>query len=946
MRQNQELDSPHDNASRQQHQQQQRAQEQLKKPRRRALKEKPKGVPGQKKEFVPKNFKGAAVKKNQWTPKRQKASAADKDAGDDVELEEFGGGGREREGRHRRQRRSAETSSSSSDEEKPDGQKDRSSRDGEGIRSERIEPSTSFKPSSAAVGRGVQTGGMGRGSSSRPRADSYDDSGGGAGRGADSHGSEGNDTNDGQGYGEEDQRDCGVSDDDNGDADDAAQDCAAGDVVGVGQEGDEGEKGEGEGEAVANKRTADYSSHSTHPKPRQPSSSHLPSTPPPNEQAVPMPTTGGDPLQHLRSLSSAYGISEEVFRVLEGEGLADDDLQALEASEIEELGVSSEQATLIVRAVRGGQVPTTNSPDSGGGASKLSRLRALADEFRIDEETIVKLEMEGVAATACDLFTIQKSSSYRVRKKSLDENDLSEMDKSDYKDLGIKLGQALRLLKASKAMMAAAAQAVPQQQQKATPSESRRGESGELKNAEKQAVTPAPTQQPTMSPTPLPTPSPTPQPTTTPEPTRSPTRPRPLFEKMQGVWESVDGSIHKLDADGNVCSADEEKKSVSSAWGCLKAASIPKQQISTARSRSLAVQSGGILTVNMTVFGDDGVYTAKVGMEVVKRGRQDAIVLQLLWSDGDKWTMRPPDEDKSTAAGKGAGGVGAVADMMDKMMSRSSKKKNKAEGESGGVDKASSAYQQKTRQNVVEEEAGGERKLKKKKKTKKTGDDDDRPPSLLDGMRALGLGSRTAADDEEGGEEKGKIKMQQNKSGSLEIADTAEAMRLGRKERIVREKALEEKRRRAEMLKASKESLSASWGGDTNADPMAKQVKVETLTLSAGEKVLLSECRLNLLCERGFRYGLVGPNGMGKSTLLNAISSRAIPVPSYLEIGLISQEAPISNKSAVQVVMASDLRVQKLEEEKNVIQQKLDRNEGGLDAQDDDGKLRALHCCL
>jgi ATP-binding cassette subfamily F protein 1 len=41
---------------------------------------------------------------------------------------------------------------------------------------------------------------------------------------------------------------------------------------------------------------------------------------------------------------------------------------------------------------------------------------------------------------------------------------------------------------------------------------------------------------------------------------------------------------------------------------------------------------------------------------------------------------------------------------------------------------------------------------------------------------------------------------------------------------------------------------------------------------------------------RGSDYGLLGPNGMGKTTLLKHLAARKLPVPEHWSITLVQQE--------------------------------------------------------
>lgn len=62
---------------------------------------------------------------------------------------------------------------------------------------------------------------------------------------------------------------------------------------------------------------------------------------------------------------------------------------------------------------------------------------------------------------------------------------------------------------------------------------------------------------------------------------------------------------------------------------------------------------------------------------------------------------------------------------------------------------------------------------------------------------------------------------------------------------------------------------------------------MHNLTIRAKGKALLESTVLTV--SQGRRYGLVGPNGKGKSTLLRMIARRQVPVPESLDVLLVEQ---------------------------------------------------------
>ena len=60
------------------------------------------------------------------------------------------------------------------------------------------------------------------------------------------------------------------------------------------------------------------------------------------------------------------------------------------------------------------------------------------------------------------------------------------------------------------------------------------------------------------------------------------------------------------------------------------------------------------------------------------------------------------------------------------------------------------------------------------------------------------------------------------------------------------------------------------------------------MTISSHGTELLSDANIEL--NYGRKYGLVGLNGCGKTTLLEAIAAREVPVPSHFDIYLHKEE--------------------------------------------------------
>lgn len=68
----------------------------------------------------------------------------------------------------------------------------------------------------------------------------------------------------------------------------------------------------------------------------------------------------------------------------------------------------------------------------------------------------------------------------------------------------------------------------------------------------------------------------------------------------------------------------------------------------------------------------------------------------------------------------------------------------------------------------------------------------------------------------------------------------------------------------------------------------SKDIKVDGFDISISGKRILTDSNLTLAYGR--RYGLVGQNGIGKSTLLRALSRREVAIPTHISILHVEQE--------------------------------------------------------
>jgi len=104
------------------------------------------------------------------------------------------------------------------------------------------------------------------------------------------------------------------------------------------------------------------------------------------------------------------------------------------------------------------------------------------------------------------------------------------------------------------------------------------------------------------------------------------------------------------------------------------------------------------------------------------------------------------------------------------------------------------------------------------------------------------------------------------------------------------------------IVKKNKVLEAASITGVLASQPHQKDVKIEQFNLSLYGHEFVQDTKLELTYGR--RYGLIGLNGSGKSTILAAIRAREVPVPEWIDIWHLSEEADPTDVSALNAVIA------------------------------------------
>ncbi|KAH6860846.1 P-loop containing nucleoside triphosphate hydrolase protein [Alternaria rosae] len=89
------------------------------------------------------------------------------------------------------------------------------------------------------------------------------------------------------------------------------------------------------------------------------------------------------------------------------------------------------------------------------------------------------------------------------------------------------------------------------------------------------------------------------------------------------------------------------------------------------------------------------------------------------------------------------------------------------------------------------------------------------------------------------------------------------------------------------------------------ANNKSKDIKIDSFDISMPGLRILTDSSLTLAYGR--RYGLVGQNGIGKSTLLRALARREVAIPTHISILHVEQEITGDDTPALQAVLDADV---------------------------------------
>ncbi|KAG8037531.1 hypothetical protein G9C98_005741 [Cotesia typhae] len=134
----------------------------------------------------------------------------------------------------------------------------------------------------------------------------------------------------------------------------------------------------------------------------------------------------------------------------------------------------------------------------------------------------------------------------------------------------------------------------------------------------------------------------------------------------------------------------------------------------------------------------------------------------------------------------------------------------------------------------------------------------------------------------------------------------------------------------ASQMMSKKDSRMDSKGTSNRA----QDIRIENFDVAYGDRVLLQGADLTLAYGR--RYGLIGRNGLGKTTLLRMISSKQLRIPAHVRVLHVEQEVAGNETSALNSVLECDIERSNLLSREAELQALIEKEGGKNDAIDEE----------
>ncbi|ESQ45015.1 hypothetical protein EUTSA_v10011003mg [Eutrema salsugineum] len=199
--------------------------------------------------------------------------------------------------------------------------------------------------------------------------------------------------------------------------------------------------------------------------------------------------------------------------------------------------------------------------------------------------------------------------------------------------------------------------------------------------------------------------------------------------------------------------------------------------------------------------------------------------------------------------------------------------------------------------------------------------------------------------EEEGDEKEGKMEARRNQRSEQMQTDTSvtddkkqKKLEKKKKERLANAKISEDLKNDRDAFTVVIGSKASVLEGEDTADANVQDISTGSFSVSVCGKELMKNVSLKL--SHGRRYGFVGKNGTGKSSLLKLLEWRMIPVPKNISVLLVDQEVPSGETSALDLVVSANEELVKLREEDKALQKD---SSSGVDDDDSGEKLAELY---